>query len=438
MSDDGYATIAAVSAKPIDVTARWQRLLLSLPVLLIITSAYFVTRWCLGNTLAQHAPNREIAQLAARLSPSDPQSHFTLAVLNDKSLVPEELAVAAREYERAISLSPFDFRLWQVLGGARERVGDAEGAEQALRRAVELAPHYANPHWLLGNLLLRQGRNFEAFSELRRASQMMPALRPQVFTLAWHIYDGELSSVIASLGDTLTTQTQLIEFLLNQKRVDEALSLWSKLGAREKLEQAKTGEALRQLLFELKRFRDAGHVSREISLDNASTPSPGEIANGGFEQDIRLSGQVYFDWQVAPGQQPAIAIDTSRHHGGERSLLLNFNSSAGAELRSVSQLALVEPSARYRLDFYARTEDLKSVSTLIVEVVAAGEGGGQLAASALLPPGTSGWQQFAVEFTTPQQAEAVMVRLVRVPCPDAVCPIIGKIWYDDFSLKRLG
>ncbi|MBC7910963.1 MAG: hypothetical protein H7Y30_10715 [Pyrinomonadaceae bacterium] len=435
---DAYATIVAVPVKLIHVTTRRRRLLLLLPALLFIASAYFVTRWSLGNTLALHAPNRAAAQLAERLSPSDPQSHFTLAVLSEKSLTPEALVVAVREYERAASLSPHDFRLWQALGGARERAGDVNGGEQALRHAVELAPDYAHPRWLLGNLLLRKGHVQEAFSELRRAFQAMPALRPQVFTLAWNVYDGEISSLIAAIGDTPASRTQLIEFLLGQKRVDEALALWTDLGEKEKREQAKTGEALRQILFELKRFRDAGRVSQEISPESTLAAVSGEIANGGFEQDIRLSNQDYFGWQVAPGQQPIISIDTSRKQGGERSLLLNFNSSTGAELRSVSQLVLVEPATQYRLDFYARTEDLRSVSTLMVEVIAAGEGGGQLAVSAPLPLDTRGWQQFTVEFTAPQQAEAVMLRLARAPCTDSVCPILGKIWYDDFTLRRLG
>jgi Tfp pilus assembly protein PilF len=438
MSRDGYGTIAAVPAKLIDVSAPRRRLWLLIPAALIIASAYFVTRWCLGNTLAQHSADRAMAQLAQRLAPSDPQAHFTLAVLDEKSLLPEELTEAVREYERAASLSPHDYRVWQALGRARERAGDVGGGEQALKRAVELAPDYANPRWLLGNLLLRQGRTDDAFTELRRAADLMPTLRPQVFTLAWSVYDGELSSVIRALGDTPATRTQLIELLLNRKRMDEALALWTQLGAGEKREQAKTGEALRQTLFEQKRFRDAWRVSQEISPEGPSIASHGELANSGFEQDIRLSGQDYFGWQVTQGQQPAITIDTIRHHGGERSLLLNFNSSTGTELRNVSQLVLVEPNARYRLEYFARTEDLKSVSTLVVEVLAAVDGESRLAASAPLPPGTRDWQQFTLEFSTPQLAEAVTVRLAHVPCPGTVCPIYGKIWYDDFTLRRLG
>ena len=54
------------------------------------------------------------------------------------------------------------------------------------------------------------------------------------------------------------------------------------------------------------------------------------------------------------------------------------------------------------------------------------------------PGGTNDWQQVSFEFTTGPQTEAVLVRLARAGCPDGVCPIFGKIWYDDFNLERTG
>ena len=35
-------------------------------------------------------------------------------------------------------------------------------------------------------------------------------------------------------------------------------------------------------------------------------------------------------------------------------------------------------------------------------------------------------------------AEAILIRFTRTPCTDAVCPIFGKVWYDDFNLQRFG
>jgi hypothetical protein len=195
---------------------------------------------------------------------------------------------------------------------------------------------------------------------------------------------------------------------------------------------------LLQSLFVANRFRDAWRVSAEIASANTSAVPEGELANSGFEQDIQLSSHDPFGWQVVKGQQPALAIDAGRFHGGNRSLLLTLNSSSGKDLRPISQLVIVEPGKQYRLEFFARTENLKGLSTLAVEVITAGQTASKLATSSPLPTGTNDWQQFNLEFTTPQSTEAIIIQLASVTCPSSVCPMFGKVWYDDFNLRRVG
>ena len=105
---------------------------------------------------------------------------------------------------------------------------------------------------------------------------------------------------------------------------------------------------------------------------------------------------------------------------------------------AASRLVAVEPGARYRLEFFVRTEALKSVATLVLDVVSAKQGGAAMATSAPAPAGTNDWQQVAVEFTAPQDADGVVLLIRRQPCKDEACPIFGKIWYDDFTLQRVG
>jgi hypothetical protein len=61
-----------------------------------------------------------------------------------------------------------------------------------------------------------------------------------------------------------------------------------------------------------------------------------------------------------------------------------------------------------------------------------------LGATAPLAQGTQDWQPVSFEFTTGPKTEAVLVRIVRVYCAEGVCPIYGKIWYDDFNFERIG
>ena len=114
----------------------------------------------IGNTLAEYfnptENNLDIAQMAVSMAPDDPLTHWRIAQVSQKVLPLDQQAQAIAEYEKAVSLSPNDYRFWMSLGTAYEQAGDPAKAEHALRRAVALAPSYAYPHWYLGNLLLQK------------------------------------------------------------------------------------------------------------------------------------------------------------------------------------------------------------------------------------------------------------------------------------------
>ena len=103
------------------------RVLLILLLLAAAAWSYFVVRWYLGNTFAEYF-NAEInsveaAQRAASLAPNDPLTHWRMGQVSQKVLSLEQQAQAIAEYERAVSLSPNDYRYWTSLGTAYEQVG---------------------------------------------------------------------------------------------------------------------------------------------------------------------------------------------------------------------------------------------------------------------------------------------------------------------------
>jgi Flp pilus assembly protein TadD len=86
---------------------------------------------------------------------------------------------AVETLERAIGLRADSSRAWHALGSARRAGGDLEGAETALRRAVELAPT-SGPAWVnLGVVLRLLGRPAEALpclAQARKAGYSGPEL----------------------------------------------------------------------------------------------------------------------------------------------------------------------------------------------------------------------------------------------------------------------
>jgi Tfp pilus assembly protein PilF len=136
-------------------------------VLLLLSAgvwSYFAASWYIGNTFAEYSdPNSttlDIARKAVGMAPNDPMTHWRMAEISQKRLPLDQQVAAIAEYEKAVSLSPNDYRFWMSLGTAYEQVGETDKAEHALKRAVALAPSYAYPHWYLGNLLLRNARYF--------------------------------------------------------------------------------------------------------------------------------------------------------------------------------------------------------------------------------------------------------------------------------------
>ena len=100
---------------------------------------------------------------------------------------------------------------------------------------------------------------------------------------------------------------------------------------------------------------------------------------------------------------------------------------------------MVEPNIQYRLEYYVRVENLKSAGTPLLQILDGADGTTVLAASQPLPNGTRDWQVETIEFKSPPQSDAVIVRVSRTSCGgDPVCPIFGLVWYDDFNLQRLG
>ena len=80
--------------------------------LLCTVAVFFVAKWSFAHSAATRADNIDIAALAAGLGPGDPQTHYALAVLSEKAFAAEELQRAVAEFEKAASLSPYNYLLW--------------------------------------------------------------------------------------------------------------------------------------------------------------------------------------------------------------------------------------------------------------------------------------------------------------------------------------
>jgi tetratricopeptide (TPR) repeat protein len=424
-----------MSLKSIKLESPAKRVALLVAVLICLAGAFFFAKWSFANTIAvqsaynaERAAPKDLAELAVYLAPGDPQTHYALAVINEKSFVMEDFTKSVAEYEMATALSPNDFRLWLALGKARERGGDAAGAEKALRKALELAPNYSEAQWTFGNALLRQGKTEEAFNEIRKSvANDSKYVAPAVST-AWQISGGDLAQVRQNLGDSAALNSALAVFLSKQKRFDEALQIWNALPENDRKTTFKqNGEDLYKEMIAAKKYRAA----LQLQNQSGNTASVGKITNSGFEEKINPSNPGAFEWQIAEGAQPRIGPNDAQKHGGALSLLLIFNSSDGKDFRSVSQVVAVEPGRKYNFETFYKS-DLKASATLKWEIA---DADGKVLATTDAVSGSAEWTSLKADFTAPENMDAVTVRLARDGCKSIICPISGSIWFDDFSIR---
>ncbi len=407
--------------------------LLALMLLCMLGIVFFV-KWCLANVIASNANFGELAELALSLAPNDPQTHYTSAVLLERTFSSDDLPKSLAEYEQATALAPNDFRTWRALGKVRSRSGDASSAELAFRKALELAPNYSENRWILGNHLLRQGKTTEAFIEIRRAAESDPVFVNPTAVTAWQIFGGDLQNINQYIGDSASVKSALAVLLAKEKRFDEAMNKWNSLPAEQKKTTFKeNGDALFNQLLEAKKYRDALLVQSEIGGTGEQSFAVGEILNGNFETDVKMTGASLFDWQIEEGVQPQIGVDNSQKSGGNRSLVIVFNSATGRDFRKFSQTIAVEAGKKYGFEMFYKSE-LKTAATVYWEITNVSDG----KILALTPPisAASDWTNLRTEFTVPQNTEAVVVRLARETCKNTLCPISGRVWFDDLRLTQ--
>jgi hypothetical protein len=423
--------------KHIKVRGVLPRVLVLLPLALALVGAWFSVRWYIGDTIAEFTGNRglETARLAVRLSPNNPLAHWQLGELESSLLPPEQLDLAIKDYEQAVSLSPNDYRFWLSLGRAWEQAGDTGKADLAMRRAIDLAPSYSYPRWYRGNLLLRGGYDAEAFAELQRASDADPQLRSQVFNLAWAVHAQDFAALQAAIGSNVVSRAEFAKYLIERKAIDDGLRMWNGLSAADKQANRAAGESILSSLIAAKNFPAALGVWNALAPNDAARGTVGQLLNGSFEQDIGPASAVVFGWQVRSVAQAAVALDVKNHHSGAHSLRIVFQAKARVDALQISQLIALEPGKQYDLEFFVKTDKLESAGTPIIEIVDVIDGA-LLGASQRAPAGDNDWQSCVISFKTSAKTEAVGLRLNRASCGDnATCPIFGTVWYDDFNLK---
>lgn len=429
--DGEHAEVGEARGQSLRSIAKMKRAPLILALVFLLFLAWHSARSGYASLLTSKVDSLDdlpVVTKAVRLSPGDPRAQVLLGALLEAGAANSERAAAISRYQTAVALRPDDYLLRLQLARGQELAGDTTAAINSATVAVTLAPFYAQPHWQLGNMLVRAGRADDGFAELRLAGASDPKLFPAVIDLAWQLSGGKVEYVLAATEPrSPDAYKALANFFKKHDQIAAAIRMIEAGGTATAPER----RAYVAELIAAGKFRDA----RVLWGRPRDPAEPARLFDAGFEDEIDLD-EPGFSWRASTADRElALSLDNANAREGRASLRVDFGGAANAGAEVLSQLVLVEPATQYRLDFAVRTENLISGGLPNLSVFDA-TNNKLLGQTGAFPQTTNGWQDTTVNFTTGASTTAVRVSLGRQTCAAPQCPIFGKLWLDDFSLER--
>ncbi len=368
----------------------------------------------------------EAANASVNLDSINPDAHFVRGTVLEAR---KDLTGASAEYYAAALARPDDCILWLSLAQVRELSGDTVGAVAAGRQAVPLAPYYAQPHWQLGNILVRAGQKDEGFKELRLAASSNPTLMPGVIDLAWRLSSGNAQFVKQAIQPESPEAYQLLgRYLRHLGDLNSALYIYNASGGLAPESERHDNIAA---LIAANRFKEA----YDLWAPGRQGPTAGVMIDSGFEEELDLQ-EPGFGWRTLETVQGfQLSLDTANPKEGNASLKVDFEGNSDPASPVISQLVLIEPHTRYQMHFAARTESIVSGGLPRI-VINDGSGNNVLGQSVELPQAAGSWRDYVFDFDSGDSA-AIRVTLQRQPCSAPACPIFGRLWLDNVWLQKL-
>jgi hypothetical protein len=222
-------------------------------------------------------------------------------------------------------------------------------------------------------------------------------------------------------------------FYAGKGRAKDSLRIWNTLPDESKQDNADIAKVIERALFEKRNYGEAMEFTRQLGTEPNAKPE--FVQNGSFEQPIGEAKDIFFGWTVSSLEKVDTKIDPTHKREGSRSLRISFNGYSEPTFFNLLQYVVIKPLEKYRLSFWLRTDNMKSGGTPTLEIYNANDDR-IIAVSKPFPIGKTDWQQIRIEFTAPENAEAVGIRTTRAYC-GLDCPIFGTLWYDDFKLEKI-
>lgn len=438
-----YAEMRWLSPHTVDVPVR-SRAVSGAFLLVVISAVSWAGLETARLAIALHLADKfEVRRLheALGFEPGNPEILRRLGLAYSYSTESPDTARGLGYLRQAAELSRYGARYWAAYGQLCDADGNLECAEQGLKQAVQLAPTTPRYQWLLANHYLRSDQPDKATQEFGTLLRLDPGRYAQnIFATCLRAFDSPEGVFRNVLTDDATPALKLAyaEFLSDAGRAESADRIWSEIAAKSPPFSFTLAAPFLVRLLNLQRYEEASKVWQDMErLGVIRRPPDGDqenvIFNGGFEQP---SLGVGFDWMSGDLSYLTADFADSRAFQGRRCLRIDFTVPRNEEYAPVCTFAPVEPGRTYRLQFYARSEDIQSDSGPRLRVL------DPLCQSCVdissdMTLGTTPWHPYDLTFTAGPRTKVVQVTVWRSRGRAFPTEISGTFWLDAVSLRAV-
>jgi Tfp pilus assembly protein PilF len=414
--------------------------LLSRQLMLVsaVLAALWLSFFAIRSAVASHYANGETAkrlESAVQLEPSNPAYWYMLGRYQQYNLEQSDAVLAEESYKKAIALNPVATNAWLDLATAYELDGRIDDAGKTYLEAKKSYPASGEVSWRYGNFLLRQGKQGQAYAELRRAIEVDPDRAAVAFSRAYR----SNPNIDELLGELLPANQRVymgaIIEALAANQLAAATTVWEHLlSLHPRLTIPDVDRLVSALLLagefsEARRVWDQGVAT--MNLPPLLEPQSSVVWDPSFESEVNGAS---FSWAFPPiAQGVSIALDKTEKHSGSRSLKLSFDGKHNPNVEVACTLAVVEPLTRYRFSGWVKTKDITTEHGVGFRI----HGYAKSEVPAVNTSQIYGNHPFVdieENWTAGPGVERVRICVTREPSDDPSVRISGTAWVDDVNL----
>jgi hypothetical protein len=236
--------------------------------------------------------------------------------------------------------------------------------------------------------------------------------------------DGDASAVVAVLEPVHLAA--YLDWLMRWGLTDDSLAVWQALTAFGEPD----GDTTRRYAHFLV---DRKRVDASADIWETVTGSTG-LTNPGFEKDISGLGYDWRHWKEKDGYW-ALKRVSAQTAEGSHALRIEFKGRENLAFHHLYQIFTVDPREKYRLTYAWKSRGITTDQGPFMEVYGYDKEG--LYRAGPMITGTHSWNEESIEFETPAECHAAVVRLRRRASMRFDAKIRGTVWIDDFRLEKI-